>query len=86
MLIYFNVVKFVMSLLRDRMGPKEEASLGRPTWLNHYVQGRGPKSPQNLFIKNCVFILTCLNFSHLQSSLHLMQCAYGDVSTARNSL
>ena len=33
----------------------------------------GPKTSQNLFIKNCVFILTCLNFSHLESTLHLMQ-------------
>ena len=39
----------------------------------------------NLFIKNCVFILTCLNFSHLQSALHLMQYTYPDVfSTAQN--
>ena len=27
---------------------------------------------RNLFIKNCVFILICLNFSHLQSTLHLV--------------
>ena len=26
-------------------------------------------TPQN----HCVFILTCLNFSHIQSTLHLMQ-------------
>ena len=30
----------------------------------------------NLFIKKCVFILTCLNFSHLQNTLHLMQYTY----------
>ena len=48
---------------------------------------RYPKIPKNLFIKNCVFILTCLNFSHLQSTLHLMQYTYQDVfSTAQNSL
>ena len=40
---------------------------------------------QNLFIKNCVFILTCLNFSHLQSTLHLIQYTYWDFfSTAQN--
>ena len=34
----------------------------------------------------CVFILTCLNFRHLQSTLHLMQYTYGDFySTAQNS-
>ena len=32
----------------------------------------GPKN-QNLFTKNCAFILTCLNVSHLQSTLCLMQ-------------
>ena len=37
-----------------------------------------PPKTQNLFIKTCVFILTCLNFSHLQSTLHLMQYTYGD--------
>ena len=33
------------------------------------------RDPQNIIylLKNCVFILTCLNFSHLQSTLHLMQ-------------
>ena len=34
---------------------------------------------QNLFIKNCLFILTCLNVSHLQSTLHLMQYTYQDL-------
>ena len=38
-----------------------------------------PPKTQNLFIKTCVFILTCLNFSHLQSTLHLMQYTYGDI-------
>ena len=33
----------------------------------------------NLFIKSCVFILTCLNFSHLRGTLHLMQYTYQDV-------
>ena len=41
---------------------------------------------QNLLIKNCVFILTCLNFSHLQNTLHWMQYNYWDViSTVQNS-
>ena len=44
------------------------------------------KNPQNLFIKNCVCILTCLNFIHLQSTLYLIQYIYRDVfSTAQNS-
>ena len=36
-----------------------------------------PKS-QNLFIKKCILILICLNFSHLQTTLHLMQYTYWD--------
>ena len=61
------------------------------TWKNNFniflsktkayfsdIEGGSPK-PQNLFIKSCVFILTCLNFSHLQSTLHLMQYTYLDV-------
>ena len=28
------------------------------------------KEPWNLFIKSCVLTFTCLNFSHLQSTLH----------------
>ena len=40
----------------------------------------------SLFIKNCVFILTCLNFSDFQSTLHLMQYTYQDFFfTAQNS-
>ena len=34
---------------------------------------RGDPPKWNLFIKNHVFILACLNFSHLESTLHLMQ-------------
>ena len=37
-----------------------------------------PQKIQNLFITMCVFILTCFNFSCLQSSLHLMQYTYRD--------
>ena len=41
---------------------------------------------QNLFTKNCVFILTCLNFSHLQSTLRWMQYIYQYIcSTAQSS-
>ena len=47
---------------------------------------RGTPKNRNLFIKNCVFILTPLNFSHLQSTFHFMQYTYWDVfSTAQNS-
>ena len=46
----------------------------------------GTQKSQSLFIKNCVFILTCLNSSHLQSFLHLMKYTYRDIfSTAQNS-
>ena len=31
----------------------------------------GTPQEWNLFIKNCALILTCLNFSHLQSTLYL---------------
>ena len=41
-------------------------------------EGWPPKN-RNLFIKICVFILTRLNFSHLQSTLHLMQYSHWDV-------
>lgn len=34
---------------------------------------KGTPQTRNLFIKNCVLILTRLNFSHLQSPLHLMR-------------
>ena len=45
-----------------------------------------PKKSWNLFIKKIVlFTLTCFNFSHLQSTLHLMQYNYGDIfSIAQN--
>ena len=39
---------------------------------------RGDPPKLNLFIKMCVLILTCLNFSHLQNSCHLMQYSYWD--------
>ena len=43
-----------------------------------------PKAPE-FICKNCVFILTCLNFSHLQSTLHLMQYTYRNIfSSAQN--
>ena len=38
----------------------------------------GTQKPWNLFINHCVFILTRLNFSPLQSTLHVMQCTYWD--------
>ena len=47
---------------------------------------RGDPPQWNLVIKNCVFIFTCLNFSHLQSTLHLSQYTNGDcLSTSQNS-
>ena len=45
-----------------------------------------PKKPWNLFIKSHVFILTYLNFSHHQSTLHFMRYTYWDFFfTAKNS-
>ena len=53
----------------------------------HAVQiyeGELPKL--DLFIKERILILRCLNFSHLQSPLHLVQSTYWDpFSTAQNS-
>ena len=46
-------------------------------WPTTYQRRTSPK--WNLFIKNCVFILTCLNFSHFQSTLHLMQYTFRGV-------
>ena len=46
----------------------------------------GTQKTWNLFIKNWLFILTSLNFSHLQSIPHWMQYTYGDVfPPAQNS-
>ena len=47
----------------------------------------GDPKKQNLFIKYCVFILTSLNFSHLQSTLHFIQYTHRDIfTTAQNSV
>ena len=47
---------------------------------------KGSPQNQNLLIKNCVFTITCLNSSHLQSTLYLMQYSYQDTfSTAQNN-
>ena len=47
---------------------------------------RGTQKNWSLFLKKCVFTLTCLNFSQLQSILHLMQYTYWDIfSTSQNS-
>ena len=44
-------------------------------WLIY--KGVPPK--MEFICKKCVFTLTCLNFSHLQTTLHLMQYTYQDV-------
>ena len=52
---------------------------------NSMYKGETPK-PWNLFRDHCVLILICLNFSYLQSTLHLMQYTYWDFfSTAQNN-
>ena len=46
-------------------------------WHRVYISNtRGTPKKWNLFFKNCVFILTCLNFSHLQITLHVMHNTY----------
>ena len=42
-------------------------------------QARGGKKHRHIFTKSCVFILTCLIFSHLRSALHVMQYTHRDV-------
>ena len=46
--------------------------------INGHSHTRGNAKKWNLFIKNCVFILTCLSFSHLQSTIDSMQYTYRD--------
>ena len=38
-------------------------------FIHIFIIWRGTPKTKNLFIKSCVFILTCLNVSHLQSSI-----------------
>ena len=44
-----------------------------------FIFKEGTQNEMYLTIKDCVFILKCLNFSHLQSTLHLMQYTYWDI-------
>ena len=39
---------------------------------------RGKQNTPGFVIKACVCILRCVNFSHLQSTLHLMKYTYQD--------
>ena len=56
-------------------------------YFSLHIYLRRTQKTWNLFIKYCVFILTCLNFSHLQSTLHLMQYTCWDFfSTVQNSI
>ena len=41
-----------------------------------HTHTRGDPPKPDFIHKNCIFILTCLNFSHLQSTLYLMQYNY----------
>ena len=53
------------------------------TSLSVDIQGGTPKNPEFIYKKLC--ILTCLNLSHLQSILHLLQYTYQDIlSTTQN--
>ena len=54
--------------------------------LKNVVYKGGPTPPPEFIYKNCVFIPTCLNFSHLQNILHLIQYTFWDFfPTAQNS-
>ena len=65
-------------------------SLGQSSHKPTQIQGvgtwgGGPKN-QEFIDKKCIFILTSLNFNRLQSTLHLIQYTYQDISsTAQNS-
>ena len=48
-------------------------------FLRLYYEEGCPSKQKNLYMKNCVIILTCLDFSHLQSTLHLIQYTYQDI-------
>ena len=58
--------------------------------VNECMHTVGTEKPWNLFIKNCVFILTHLNSSHLQSTLfdviHLSRHFFPLLITVLNSL
>ena len=55
-------------------------------WVLALPNRGGVQKNLELFIKNYIFILTCSNFSHLQSTLYLVQHTYqGILSTANNS-
>ena len=61
---------------RDRGRKRWKGGERRPETLMDSpsnTQGETPPKPRNLFIETHVCILTCLNFSHLQSTLHLRQ-------------
>ena len=57
-----------------------------PIKISRRMYEKGPPKHATYLLKSCVFILICLNFSHLQSTLHLIQHTYQDVfCTAQNS-
>ena len=61
-------------------------AIKQPSECDAVKTTRGDPKPQKFINKNCLFILTCFNFSHLQSTLHLMQYTYRDnSSTVQNS-
>ena len=52
--------------------------------VQYHKRERIKKTP-GIYLQCCIFIVTYLNFSHLQSTLHLMQYTYVDFFTAQNS-
>ena len=53
---------------------RQTAIITSPLYYNGNTRG-APKN-QKLFIKNYLFILTCLNFRHLPSALHFTEYTY----------
>ena len=51
--------------------------LGENSSMEGYLKYEGRPKMEYIY-KNCVFIATYLNFTHLQSSLHLVQYIYQD--------
>ena len=62
-------VAYTFSTLSDY--PSATLPYQSDAYLHFYLPlWGGPPNTQNWFVKNCVLILTCINFSHLQSTPH----------------
>ena len=67
------------------MGKKGEGFIGtiiKDTWI---ITRGGAQKIMEFIYKKCIFTLMCLNFSHLQSTLYLIQYTYQYIfSTGQN--